>query len=136
MLTRFIVGPSIVFGIPYETRPAESEDSESVAGAGLAEPTRAPVVELVARLGGVYVDAPTFKNTKTREVKVKNEVPRFTNRWGFGLDMEANIPAVVIPGYVVLRGSLNAGFDPNTWGLQVGYTIPFANLISGIGGPS
>jgi hypothetical protein len=67
-------------------------------------------------------------------VETQDGVPEFEGKWGFGLDMELNIPVTRDLGYVVARGTLNAGFDPNPWSLQIGYTIPLSTLVRGLTG--
>lgn len=131
---RYLIGPSLVFGIPLIwTTPAEDEEDDSTAETGARrEHVALPIIEIVTRAGAVNVDTPRFVPNAGREVRVEQGAPAYRGRWGFGLDMEINVPITRSLGYLVARGSLNAGFDPNPWSLQLGYTIPLSTLAQGL----
>jgi hypothetical protein len=44
--------------------------------------------------------------------------------------VELNVPITERLGYLVARGHMNSGFDPNPWFIQLGYTIPLSSLVS------
>ncbi|MFN8643993.1 MAG: hypothetical protein U0802_20920 [Candidatus Binatia bacterium] len=131
--TRALFGLAVAFGVPFDLLKPHEPAAERGADDPTAVPTPQPIIEFVTRIGGVYVDAPEYADATTRLVKVRNELPQFFDRWGYGMDAEMNIPIVAVPGYVVMRGSLNAGFNPSTWAIQVGYTIPFSSVLTGLG---
>jgi hypothetical protein len=131
--TRYLFGLGYVMGVPLFSPPTATAASETDPSKSAPE-TTAPIVEMVARFGAVNVEAPRFIDDVTREVKVENEAPHFQGRWGFGMDLELNVPIAERAGYIMARGSLNAGFDPNPWGFQIGYTIPLSTLASVVRG--
>lgn len=66
-------------------------------------------------------------------VKSRHGQPDFRGEWGLGLDFELNAPVPNNLGDVIARGMLSAELDPDPWALQLGYTIPIANLLKGLG---
>jgi hypothetical protein len=148
---RVLIGSAVAFGVPFRFLETDEEDDDqgedgepdldSVernefvrrADALLSDDAKAdPIVELVARAGAVYVETPQFISKKGRMVEVENDVPKFEGDWGFGFDLEMNVPVPGNMGYIVSRGSINAGFDPNPWLIQIGYTIPIGRLAEAL----
>jgi hypothetical protein len=114
-----LLGGSFAFGFPTPLNPGPGQ--------------RTSVVEVVVQAGAVLVETPDFLDSQTSELRVRNDVVDSTLKWGFGLTTEINVPITKDLGYVSLRGSLNGGFDPNPWGVTIGYTIPLTTLLDGIG---
>lgn len=133
---RILVGPAIVFGVPMNRLLSSNEENNGGAAAdGNTERSEeAPIIELTMRGGYLRTEIPRFTSDDTREVDVKNDVPDFEGETGWGLDMEVNIPVSEKAGYIILRSTLDMGFDPNPWSAQVGYTIPISTFFSAISG--
>lgn len=69
-----------------------------------------------------------------RFVRVKNEVANFESKWGFGIDVEINVPISKELGYLFVRGTTNHVFDPNPWGAVIGYTLPLNSILGKLRG--
>jgi len=108
---RVLAGAHLTTGIPI------SDNDERVA-------------ELVVRAGWVYVDVPDYINSTSRQIRSKNDVPAFNGEFGFGLDVEVNVPILKELGYIFLRATTNHAVDPNPWTTTIGYTIPIDQLVS------
>jgi hypothetical protein len=131
---RYLIGFAAVFGVPLGdgVQAAEASGASNVTTA----PKPAPIAELLVRLGAVNVETPKFLNSTSRDILVENEVAAFRSGWGTGFDMELNVPVTESLGYLVARGNINFGFNPNPWTLTLGYTIPisqFSKLVTGGG---
>ena len=135
---RPFIGASLTFGVPLSLVSTDTEVPETKDGAP-APLKPAPIAELLTRVGAVWVETPQFKDPKSatsRVIKTENGSPDFEGQWGGGFDMELNVPVSEQLGYLVARGSINFGFDPNPWTLTLGYTIPisqFGKLVGGNG---
>jgi hypothetical protein len=150
---RYLVGPALAVGVPLLRLPqpandkggddekddaddekddADRDDADTKNDSKAADSSDLPkpggIVEMVARLGAVNIDVPSFKNHKTREVETENDLPDFSGEWGLGLDLELNIPIAERAGYITARASINEFITPAPWGVQLGYTIPLSTL--------
>jgi len=115
---RILAGMSLSFGVPIDY-------------AGTVN-----VVELVARIGALNDEVPVLVrpgDPNDNEVIQSNGVVRFEDDWGWGFDVEFNVPVSRPLGYIFLRGGLAGDIDPNPWFIAVGYTIPLGTLAGGIG---
>ena len=115
---RVLVGLSLAVGVPIGSHQTDESGKQ----------TPAPIAEVVTRFGPVYADLPKFDNPDERLLESRNRFPDYRGDVGFGFDLEMNVPVTKSLGYVTLRGSMNAGFDPNLWNLFIGYTVPIGNL--------
>ena len=113
---RVFVGPALALGVPVKM------------GEGY------PIVEVVARAGAVRVETPVFASKATRELEIEHGRPDFRGGWGFGMDVDFNVPVPNDLGYLMLRGRLNSNFDPNPWSVTLGYTIPLTKIFEGFAG--
>jgi hypothetical protein len=121
---RVFLGLGASFGIPLKYKEADRDKPP-------------PIVELVVRIGAVYTETPQYVEDARRELQLEHLDPKFAGAWGAGLDAEFNIPITKSLGYLVLRGGMNAGYDPNPWAVTIGWTIPlssFGNVLAGLGG--
>jgi hypothetical protein len=92
-------------------------------------------VELRFHAGAAHVEVPKFLSSDTRQIAIKNETIDFaSDAWGFGVDVEANVPISRQLGYIMARGSFYTDFDPNPWSLQIGYTIPISTVLKAVAG--
>lgn len=123
---RYLLGVSTALGVPFQLTGGASPSNSANGITAHAE----PVAELLIRVGAVNLETPTFLNKDSRQVEVQNEVPAFRSHWGLGADLELNVPITEKLGYVMARGQINSGFDPDPWTLQLGYTIPLSSLVS------
>ena len=117
---RTLVGLGAAFGVPLNAR--QSGDSP------------VPIVEVAARIGPVHAETPKFINSSNTQIRLDNGLPDFKDGWGVGIDAEVNVPVPGDLGYVVLRGRLDSGFNPNPWALTLGYTIPLKRIFDGLSG--
>jgi hypothetical protein len=141
---QYFIGASTAIGVPirWKTSGTSTTIGELAArdASGGALPIADPVVEFLARIGATRVDVPVFlsgegiDSSTSKLVKSRHGQPAFRGEWGLGLDFELNVPVPNNLGYVVARGLFSAELDPDPWALQLGYTIPISNLISGLGG--
>lgn len=139
---QYFVGASTVIGVPIRWTATPPKTIGQLAARDKATsdvPLADPVVEFIARIGASRVDVPVFLNQGNADaatsnlIKIRHGQPDFRGQWGLGVDFEFNVPVPNNLGYVVMRGMFNAELDPDPWALQIGYTIPFSNLLKGIG---
>lgn len=140
---QYFVGASASIGVPIRWTssppPRTIGQIAALENSGRDGVVADPVVEFLARLGATRVDVPEFVEQGTaaaassRLVKARHGQPDFRGQWGLGFDLELNVPVPNNLGYVVARGIFDAELDPDPWALQIGYTIPISNLISGLG---
>lgn len=124
---RGIGGLAFVFGVPLTFTSSDPRDE--------VDPTvvpNAPVAELVTRLGAVIAETPQFVNKSTNELVNEHGNAAYEAEWGFGLDIELNVPITERLGYLMARAQVNSGFDPNPWFISLGYTIPLSTMASAI----
>lgn len=137
---RYFLGLSTALGVPWDApiAAADSKDNSSTDSKdkGSAQPAAAKIIELLLRVGAANVETPTFLDNGTRQVAVQNEVAAFRSHWGLGVDLELNVPITEKLGYLMVRGQVNTGFNPNPWALQLGYTIPLSSLLGTVTGGS
>lgn len=147
---RYLVGPALAVGVPLMwIRPNQDRDDDdqedakpnpeatattSKAPTPVPTPELAGIVEVVARIGAVNVDVPSFKSTTGRQVELTNDQPDFSGEWGLGLDLELNIPIAERWGYITARATINEFITPSPWGLQFGYTIPLSTVTGFVTG--
>lgn len=129
---RFAFGPELFLSFNNDS---ELGDFHQRILAGFAFTAGVPLgegeerlAEIVARMGWVSVEVPSFLDSQSRLIRVENEVADFERDGGFGFDVEMNIPITKELGYVFLRATSNHGFDPNPWTVTVGYTLPINQI--------
>lgn len=126
---RGIIGLGFALGVPIQF--GEPDLDRLIDDRSLSTQS---VVEMLLRIGAVNTEVPAFANKTTNELKTTRGTIDYRNDWGFGMDLELNVPISEKLGYIIARGQINADFDPNPWFIQLGYTIPLSTFVEGVTG--